>query len=149
MEFTSRGPSLDFRDDDEAEAFGYQIATAIKLAYDVRDAAVPSLLRAARDYLVPDASGAMRGNVNPQVIAPRGPSKVAPGHDVPRSDQVGVTVNEAARLARVHPRTVRKWLEAHRVDSVRSPRGVQLVDWGSLAAEITRRQKETDDRKAA
>jgi len=56
-----------------------------------------------------------------------------------------LTVEVAAKLADVHPRTVRKWLTRGAVQSARGPRGAHLVDAGSLAAMISRRRKGDDE----
>lgn len=150
MEVTSGAPAITFRDEGEAAAFARQLREALKLAYGVRHAELPYLLRAARDGLNA-AFGATEGRLYPQADARRGPSGAALSHDARRSyEPVRLTVEEAARLAEVHPRTVRKWITGRDIEAVRGPRGAHLVDVSSLTAKIiSRRRKEDDESKAA
>lgn len=141
MHVTSGAPCLTFRDEGEAAAFARLFREALNLAYGVRRAEVPYLLRTARDGL--NASfGATRGNIYAQFNGPSGPSGAAPAHDRPRSyEPVRLKVKEAARLAEVHPRTVGKWIERRQVEAVPGPRGSYLVDVGSLTAKIISRSR--------
>lgn len=148
MHVSSRGPSLDFRDEDEAEAFANHLDTMIRLAYRARDVEPPWVVRAARDSLLNAGYGADRGRMNAQVTGRRGPSEAAPGHDGPLSDQparLTVSVNEAATLGDVHARTVRKWIACGAVEAVRGPRGTYRVDMGSLADKIYGHESREED----
>lgn len=149
MEVHRGGVVVTFNDEGEAAAFARQFREALRLAYGVRHAELPYLLRAVRDGLNA-ASGATEGRMYPQAGARRGPSGAAPGHDARRSyEPVRLTVEEAARLAEVHPRTVRKWITGRDIEAVRGPGGAHLVDMGSLTAKIISRRRKDGDSKAA
>jgi hypothetical protein len=150
---SSRGPSLDFRDDEEAEAFAHHLAVMARVTYEARGAAVPRIVRAARDSLNAAGYRASRGQGNTQAKSRRGPPEAALGHDAPCSEQparLTVSVNEAAMLGEVCPRTVRKWITSREIEAVRGPRGAWRVDLGSLATKIgQRRRDEPDEHEAA
>jgi hypothetical protein len=146
VEVTSGAPGLTFRDEGEAAAFADQLGEAIRRGWAVRQLEPPWLLAAARQGLSV-ALGAARGRSSAQVIAGRGPVRAAHGGPAPRSYQPDTLTTEiAARLAEVHPRTVRKWIARGTVQSVRGPGGAHQVDAGSLAVMISRRRKEDDER---
>jgi hypothetical protein len=150
VDVTSGAPSLTFRDEGEAADFARQLREALKLGYTVRGNHPPRLLRAARDGLSA-AFGATGGRTYPQADARRGPSGAAPARDVRLSyEPAMLTVKEASRLAEVHPRTVRKWIERRHVEARRGPGGAHQVDMGSLTAKIiSRRRKGNDESRAA
>lgn len=145
MQVTTGAPCLAFRDEGEAAAFARLFREALTLAYGVRRAEVPYLLRVARDGL--NASfGATEGDIYAQLSGLSSPSGAAPAAGEPRSyEPVRLKVKEAARLAEVHPRTVSKWIKARQVEAVADPRGAQLVDVSSLVAKIISRRREGDD----
>ena len=145
MQVTAGAPGIGFRDEAEAAQFAEQLREAIRRGWGVHRLEPPWLLDAARRGL--DASlGATRGRMSSQVTAGCGPDPAAPGGPAQRSYQPErLTVEVAARLAEVHPRTVRKWLTRGAVQSARGPRGEHLVDAGSLVAKISRSRKEHDE----
>lgn len=149
MEVTRGAPGLTFRDEDEAAAFARQLREAIRRGWGVHHLEPPWLLAAASR----DLSTAVRATTGPAsaLASPgRGPVRAAPGDSAARSDEPDrLTVEVAARLAEVHPRTVRKWIARGAVLAVRGPRGAHLVDAGSLVAVISRRREGTSERKAA
>jgi hypothetical protein len=149
VEVTSGAPGLTFRDEDEAAAFARLLREAIRRGWGVHHLEPPWLLAAVSR----DLSAAVRATTSPasaQASPGRGPVRAAPGDSAACSDQPDrLTVEVAARLAEVHPRTVRKWIARGAVLSVRGPRGAHLVDAGSLVAVISRRREGSDERKAA
>ena len=147
MEVTSGAPGLSFRDEAEARKFARELGEAIRFGYLVRRAEPPWLLNAAYKDLGARL-GAAEGRTDPQVSLGSGPVQAAPAHIAASSHQPGTLIGTemAARLASVHPRTIRKWIEKRRIDAVKGPRGEHLVDAGSLAMQMSRIRKENDER---
>jgi hypothetical protein len=148
MEVSGSAAAITFGSEGEAAAFARQFREALHLAYGVHRAEPPYLLRAARDGLNATV-GADGGRAYPQAGAGRGPSGAAPGHDPRSSYQPALlTVQEAARLAEVDPRTLRKWIERRQVEACRGPGGAHQVDMGSLVAKIIIRRRNGNDEQA-
>jgi hypothetical protein len=147
VEVTSGAPGLTFQDEAEARRFARELDEAIKFGYRLRRAEPPWLLNTARKGL--DARlGAARGRTDSQVSRHIGPVQAAPGQIAASSDQPDTLVGTemAARIARVDPRTVRKWIDKRLIDAVRGPRGEHLVEVGSLHMQISRSRKGDDER---
>ena len=141
------GPVVVLSGDDCAE-LGRQLAEAIQLGYRARGHLPPRRLKAFSDQ-VNGAVRAARGRTDGQVNTPRGPARGREGLSVPISDQpVTLTTSEAAQLAGVHERTVRKWIQRGDVATLQDHEGApHLVYLASLAAKISQRRKE-DESKA-
>jgi hypothetical protein len=145
VEITTGSLVIAFRDEGEAAAFADQLGEAIRRGWAVHRLQPPRLLAAARQGLR-TALGAAGGRASAQAAGGGGPAGAAPGGPAARSYQPDTLTTEiAARLAEVHPRTVRKWIAEGAVQSVRGPRGAHQVDAGSLAVMISRRRKEHDE----
>ena len=150
MEVTNGAPGLSFRDEAEAATFARLLGEAIWRGWKVRQAEPPRLLADVRKDL--DAAlRAGRGRMDSQATSRSGPVQAAPGQLPPSSDQPVTLIGTemAARLANVHPRTVRKWIKRGLVDARPGPRGAHLVDVATLAMQISRNRKGDDEREAA
>jgi hypothetical protein len=135
------GPVVLVLGQDEATALGRQLAETLRLAYRSRGQMPPSLLTAFADRLS-TAARAARGQVPAQVTAGGGPGKGRSGPPLPVSEQPAtLTVDQAAVLAEVDPRTVRKWIARREVEAARGPRGAYRVDIASLGLWISEHRK--------
>jgi hypothetical protein len=134
-------------DEAEAGALARQVAEAVRLAYTARGRPPPHLLLEVARSL----RGAARGRVAPLASTPSGLPGGPEVAFLSSSDQPATTLgtDEAARLGEVHPRTIRKWIQRGRVQARRGPRGDLRVDIASLAAYLSERRKEHENRKAA
>jgi hypothetical protein len=142
------GPVVLVLSQDEATALGRQLGETLRLAYRSRGQ-VPSLLTAFAGRLNA-AARAARGRVPAQVSTGCGPAGGRSGAPLPVSDQpVTLTVAQAAVLAEVDARTVRKWIARRQVEAARGPGGAYEVDIASLALRISERRREDSYPKAA
>jgi hypothetical protein len=145
MQVTSGGFGLTFRDEGEAADFARQLGDALRRGWGIHQAEPPLVLKTAWR----DLDAALRagwGRTNAQVNASRGPIGAAPGGIAPSSEQPDTLGTElAAKLANVHPRTLRKWIKGRLVEARRGPRGAYQVDVASLAAQISRSRTERND----
>ena len=143
------GPVVIYLSQDEAAALGRDLAQVLRLAHGTRGQAPPALLEAFSGRLNAVARAA-RGRDQGQVSVPRGLPQGRSAPPLPPSEQPArLTVAQAATLAEVDPRTMRKWIQRRHVDACRGPRGALLVDIASLAAWISQRRKEERHREAA
>jgi hypothetical protein len=142
------GPVVVLSGEDCAE-LGRQLAEAIRLAYRVRGRQAPRHLLAFSDQ-VNAVVRAARGRTETQVTSSHGPVRGRERPSLPLSDQpVTLTTSEAAQLAGVHERTVRKWIQRGDVATSQDHEGApHLVYLASLAAKISQRRKD-DESKAA
>lgn len=131
----------------ETAALARQLGEAIRLGYTARGNLPPHLLQRVARVV----SEGLQGPADVQVSNMAGPYEAAPGRSLPSSRQPDSTLStdEAARLGKVHPRTIRKWIRRGRVQARRGPRGELRVDIASLAAWLDGRRTEHDDDKAA
>jgi hypothetical protein len=134
---------------DEAEAVGRELAETLRLAHRARGQMPPARLTAFSDRLNA-AARAASGRVSAQASTATGPPAGRCGAPLPVSDQpVTLTVAQAAVLAEVDPRTVRKWIARRQVEAARGPGGGYEVDIASLALRVSERRKEDSYPKAA
>ena len=136
------GPVVIVLSQDEAEALGGELAEALRIAHRARGQHPPARLEAFSGRLNA-AARAARGQVPGQASGGPGPARGRSARPLPASDQPAtLTVAQAAVLAEVDPRTVRKWLARRQVEAARGPKGAYRVDIASLAAWISQRRKE-------
>lgn len=135
---------------EEATALGAIQVEMIKLAYRSRGLMPPSLEIAFSERLNAKARAA-QGRAGRQVSSPYGPPGTRAEPPAPLSDQpVRLSTDEAAKLAEVDARTIRKWIARGDVQASRGrARGEYRVDIASLAARISQRRKEERHREAA
>ncbi len=136
-------------DGNDCAVLGPQLVAAIKLAYVTRGRPPPRHLLDFADQ-VNALVRAAKGRTDAQANTPHGPAAGREWPLLPALDPepAKLTTNEAARLAEVDARTVRKWIQKRDLEASRDHKGAYLVDIGSLAAVIGRRRKE-NQRKAA
>jgi excisionase family DNA binding protein len=135
----------------ECAVLGRQLADAIKYGYTARGTVAPRVLldfaitvnRAARgsaSSAVPPTSAVAAELRNP------GDGAVLPSSGEPVAT---LTVAEAARVAEVSDRYVRKLIQRGSVEALRGHRGTLLVRIDSLAAWLEARSRKENERRAA
>jgi hypothetical protein len=135
------GPVVLVLSQDEATALGGQLAAMLKTAYRGYGHAAPSLLEAFSGRLNA-AARAARGQDAVQASTGYGPARGRSAPPLPVSDQpVTLTVTQAAVLAEVDARTIRKWIARRQVEAARGPGGAYGVDIASLGLWISERRK--------
>jgi excisionase family DNA binding protein len=132
--------------DAEAALLGDQLAKAVQL-FRRSGQPVPLMLRTFADQMNA-AVRATRGTANAQVTPPGCPVR---GNGIPTlscSDEPDtlMSVDAAAELAEVHPRTVYKWVQRGHVQAWQDPRNGEplRVDIASLWVYIGQRRREHD-----
>lgn len=134
---------------EEAEDVGRELAELLRLSYRARGQLAPARLVAFSDGLNA-AARATRGRASGQVSRGGGPAGGRSASLLPVLEQPAVlTVAQAAVLAEVDPRTVRKWIARRQVEAARGPAGAYGVDIASLALWISERRKRDCYPKAA
>lgn len=132
----------------EATTLARELAAALQLAYGTRQARPPRLLEAfandlSRAAVPPGSASARRSG---PVTEPPQFREAAP---LALSDQpVRLSTKEAAFMAGVSEGYMRRCCRGREVEALEGHRG-WAVDIASLTAWISRRRKETDNRKAA
>jgi hypothetical protein len=135
------GPVVLVLSQDEAMALGRQLAETLRLAHRSRGQAPPALLTAFSDRLSA-AARAAQGRVPAQASTGSGPAGGRCGPPLPVSEKpVTLTVGQAAVLAEVDARTVRKWIARRQVEAARGPGGAYEVDIASLGLWISEHRK--------
>jgi hypothetical protein len=130
-------------DEHETALLGRQLADAVKL-WHARGSGAPAFLEAFSGR-VNTAVRAAKGRTSEQVKSGRGPGEAAPGRFPPCSDEpVRMTTKEAAVLAEVDPRTMRKWIEGGAVEADRGPRGAHRVDMSSLVVWLSQHRRQDE-----
>jgi hypothetical protein len=134
---------------EEAEAVGRELAETLRLAHRARGQVPPARLTAFSDRLNAAAKAA-KGRASAQASTGTGLVGGRCGPSLPVSDQPAtLTVAQAAVLAEVDPRTVRKWIARRQVEAARGPGGAYEVDIASIALRVSERRRDDSYLKAA
>lgn len=135
------GPVVITLSQDEAAAVGRELAEMLRLAHRGRGQIPPARLTAFSDRLNA-AARAAKGRIPAQVSTGTGPAGGRYGPPLPVSEKpVTLTVAQAAVLAEVDARTVRKWIARRQVEAARGPGGAYEVDIASLGLWISEHRK--------
>lgn len=142
--------TLVFADASEAAAFAGQLREVVRLAYGVRQAEPPWLLRTGAEKISAAARGSAEFRTDMQVSASRGTAGFHEGRSLPLSDQpVRLGTREAAQLAQVSEGLIRRLCRRKNVQASGGNGSPWAVDIASLAAWISQRRKDNEHSKAA